>query len=173
MKKLIILMIFVLIPVVCMAAVKKDSGSKELNQYLEGISYDVHEGRLSKANFKSHIQESFGVSDKEYKFMSRKKLEPGEMYLVGLIHKATNAKVIRVVNRYRHGKRSWNDVVYYFGATPDELNTMCRADNKKWKKEHHKASKESKKPKATIASAKRVTMNQQGEEWECQCRKKR
>jgi hypothetical protein len=91
------------------------------------------------------------------------------MYLVGLIHKATNAKTNRIVGRYRQGKRSWKDVIYYCGTTPDELEAMTKEDQKKWKKSRRSDRKKSRKSKGTIASAKKVTMSDKGEKWECMC----
>jgi hypothetical protein len=172
MKKLLIIVALLVIPTMCFAASTKDSGNKKLNRYLEEISFDVHEGRLSQTELKSHIQESFGLKPVDFKQIKRRKLDPGESYLIGLIHKATKAKTTRIIGRYRQGKRSWKDVIYYCGTSPDDLNAMRVTDQKKWKKERRRAGKKSKRPKGTIASAKKVTMSDKGEKWECMCRQK-
>jgi len=133
MRKIVLIVSLLMLPTIGFAAAKKDSGDRELNKFLEQVSYDVHEGRVSRADLRSHIEQSFGVTDADYKIMNRRGLEPGEKYLVGLIHKATNTNVSTISNRYR-GRNSWKDVIYQCGANPDALEAIQKADEKKWKK---------------------------------------
>lgn len=146
MKKFMVIIALLAIPAISMAASKEDSGNRELNRYLERLSFDVYEGKVSNATLNRHIQQSFKVNGSEFKLMARRKLDPGERYLVGLIHKSTKAPVSKIVNRYR-GKRAWRDVIYYCGATPEWLNELRKGDEKSWRKEAKKANKLAKAPK--------------------------
>lgn len=152
MKKLLIIVAILVIPSICLAALAKDTGSKELNRYLHGLSTEVATGTLNKSELKTHITDSFGIAPKSLKQMERRGLEPGELYLVGLIHKASGARVSRIVYRAHSLRRSWKDVIYYFGITPEELDVMRVADEKAWKKNKkktaHKARKNKKRAKA-------------------------
>lgn len=176
MKRIILLVAIIMIPAMCIAASKKDSGNKELNKYLHQLSQDVASGQLSSTELRTHVDDSFGVKADAYKVMERNKLEGGEKYLVGLIHKASDVKVTKIVNRYRGGRRAWKDVIYYYGTTPNELNDMRVADQKKWKKSRKKLAKKSKVAKGssskTQALQKRMMLTTADEICECECKPK-
>ncbi len=176
MKKWSVILVLLLIPAMCVAAGKKDSGNKELNRYLETVSLDVYQGRLSAAELDSHVQSSFGVTASSIALMKRHKLDPGEVYLVGLIHKATGADAESVLKRRARGKRSWRDVAYFVGSSPDELNALRLADAKGWKRDQHREQRVATKPVVSSGAApveKMMTVTSEGEAWDCRCRKKK
>lgn len=176
MKKLIVLVALIMIPAVSMAAATITTGNVKLDKYLNALNAEVASGKLTVAELKAHVQQSFGLKARDHAFMEKKGLLPAEHYLVGLIHKGTKASVQRIVRLRRSGKRKWSDVIYYLGATPDELNAERVADTRKWKKGRVRGtSKASSKRSTTVvppSGEKVMTMKEDGKVWDCRCRLK-
>jgi hypothetical protein len=170
-KSIVIAALLLMMPAVCSAAAAISTGNAKLDKYLNGLNEDVAEGKLSVADLKAHIEKSFGLKESDHVYMKKKGLTPAEHYLVGLIHKETKASVRRIVSLRRGGKKKWSDVIYYLGATPDELNAERVADAKKWKKGKRKAKK-TKAAASPSADEKGMTIKEDGDVWDCRCRLK-
>jgi len=177
MKKLLmVIAVLMMIPAIGNAASRKDSGNKDLNRYLEKLSNEVYSGSLSRYEFKSHLQTSFGIKDASYALMDRRGLEPGEMYLVGLIHKATDASVGKIAGQHAGDKKSWGNIAYFLGSSPDELDAMRTADEKRWRRSRRgkrtRTIASSKSAQTVSPMQKSMTLSGDGQVWDCSCRAK-